>query len=425
MKRLFALMLISMMALVSCMEEEVEDVTTSISSVKLSKSSLSFWVGDDYTLLTTTVTPSDIDVESTIWSVSNDVPEGCVTVDNNGRVSPVAAGTATVTVTVTASVDGSKASADCQVTVGLVDATTITLSSDTLDLFKYDTHTLTASIKPVNASDYGVTWSIKEATPEGCIGLNTKGKVTGVTTGTAIVMAASETNPDVTAECYVTVTVMPELVELDYYTLTLSAAGYVNDIYPTSHQFIVTMTPDDVTDQSLVWLVENENDEGEVLSVDENGLLTALREGYGEVVVTSVADPTLYARCYVDVIVPADSIYISTTDFALATSEGAVTIEMGYSPSDASNKEVTWMLEALDDDGNVIEGEEVTCVEIEVYSATTIYVTAVVVDGFDYQDVTKVKLTAVYDSDTSLTASCIITVTNDIEVVADPDGGDE
>ena len=83
--------------------------TTSVNKVSLDKTELALTVGDTQTL-TATITPDDANNKSVSWS--SDKPS-VATVDENGKVTAVAEGTAKITVT---TVDGKK-TADCAVTV--------------------------------------------------------------------------------------------------------------------------------------------------------------------------------------------------------------------------------------------------------------------------------------------------------------------
>ncbi len=83
--------------------------TTSVNKVSLDKTELALTVGDTQAL-TATITPDDANNKSVSWS--SDKPS-VATVDENGKVTAVAEGTAKITVT---TVDGKK-TADCAVTV--------------------------------------------------------------------------------------------------------------------------------------------------------------------------------------------------------------------------------------------------------------------------------------------------------------------
>ncbi len=90
---------------------KVNDVaaTIPVSEVTLNKSSLDLIIGNNETL-TATVVPSDATNKNISWSSSD---SNVATVDNNGKVVAVSAGTARITVT---TVDGQK-TATCEVTV--------------------------------------------------------------------------------------------------------------------------------------------------------------------------------------------------------------------------------------------------------------------------------------------------------------------
>ncbi|MBR2802581.1 MAG: Ig-like domain-containing protein [Erysipelotrichaceae bacterium] len=81
-----------------------------VSSVKLSKTSLTLTIGKTATL-TATVSPSNASDKSVSWTSSN---TSVATVDSNGRITAIGAGTATITVT---AIDGSGKKASCKVTV--------------------------------------------------------------------------------------------------------------------------------------------------------------------------------------------------------------------------------------------------------------------------------------------------------------------
>ena len=96
----------------SCSKEDVPEPippTVAVTGVTLDKTSISLLVGDSETL-TATVTPTDAENQKLTWS--SDKP-AVATVDDNGKVTAVKAGEATITVTTE---DGGK-TATCKVTV--------------------------------------------------------------------------------------------------------------------------------------------------------------------------------------------------------------------------------------------------------------------------------------------------------------------
>ncbi len=81
-----------------------------VESITFDESSLSLLVGDSKTL-TATVSPENADNKTVTWSSSD---EAIATVDENGKVTAVAAGTATIKASAN---DGSGMKAECEVTV--------------------------------------------------------------------------------------------------------------------------------------------------------------------------------------------------------------------------------------------------------------------------------------------------------------------
>ena len=93
-----------------CTVTVTEPPTVSVTSVTLDKTSLALDVGGSDTL-TATVEPDNATTKTVTWSTSN---ENVATVDQNGNVKAVGAGTATITAVAS---DGSGKTATCEVTV--------------------------------------------------------------------------------------------------------------------------------------------------------------------------------------------------------------------------------------------------------------------------------------------------------------------
>jgi uncharacterized protein YjdB len=116
-------------------------------------------------------------------------------VDQNGRVTAVSAGSATIY----ASAGDKKASCTVTVNKKTVDVTSITLDKTSASMTPGQTITLTATVKPDNATDKTVTWT---STNPGVATVDQNGKVTAVAEGTAIIKAEAG---GLTATCEITV----------------------------------------------------------------------------------------------------------------------------------------------------------------------------------------------------------------------------
>ena len=168
-----------------------------VSSVSLSEESLTLTEGGTASL-TATVLPENADNKEVDWSSSD---SGVATVDANGLVTAVAAGSATITVT---TVDGGK-TATCAVTVQapepvVVPVTSVTLNKESITLNRDQTFQLTATVEPDDATSPEVSWV--SDTP-GVAEVDATGKITAKAAGSAVITATAD---GVSATCTVTVT---------------------------------------------------------------------------------------------------------------------------------------------------------------------------------------------------------------------------
>ena len=143
--------------------------------------------------LTATVEPADT-TDTLVWSSSN---TDVATVDNNGTVTAVKAGTATITAKC------GSIEAECTVTVEApIEATSVTLDKTALNLYVGDTAKLTATVRPEDTTVKTIVWTSSDAS----VTVN-DGVVTAAKAGTATVTA---TCGSVKAECTVTVNAVTE-----------------------------------------------------------------------------------------------------------------------------------------------------------------------------------------------------------------------
>ena len=140
-------------------KEDKKDKTVKVKSVTLNKTKLNLEVNES-SKLTATVKPSDATNKNVNWKSSN---TKVATVDSNGNVKAVGAGVATITVTTK---DGNyKATATVTVTKKeepkeeTVDVTGVTLDKSSITLTEGESSKLTATVKPSNATNKGVTWT--------------------------------------------------------------------------------------------------------------------------------------------------------------------------------------------------------------------------------------------------------------------------
>lgn len=176
-----------------------EQTDVPVTGVSLNTSTLNLIEGGTDTL-TATVEPNNATNRNVTWSSDNP----SVATVNNGVVSAVSEGTATITVT--AQGDSTK-SASCTVTVtaAAVPVTGVTLSQTQASLYSNrtpNTLTLTATVAPDNATNQAVTWTSSDSA---VATVDQNGVVTAVAPGTAVITATAADGSRASASCTVTV----------------------------------------------------------------------------------------------------------------------------------------------------------------------------------------------------------------------------
>ena len=234
----------------------VTSETIAVEQITLSATSLSLKLGDSRTL-TATVTPSDATDSQVTWSSSD---PSVATVSDQGEVTAVRAGNCTITATA-----GGK-SATCTVTVSTqeIPVERITLSSTSLSLKEGDSHRLTATVTPSDATDSQVTWSSSDPS---VATVSDQGEVTAVRAGNCTITATAGGK---SAACTVTVSakeIPVERITLSSTTLSLKEGD--------SHILTATVTPSDATDSQVTW----SSSDPSVATVSNTGKVVAVRGG--------------------------------------------------------------------------------------------------------------------------------------------------
>ena len=166
-----------------------------VTGVSLNTGSLTMTEGETQTL-SATVSPSNATDKSVTWSSNN---TSVATVSSSGVVTAVKAGSATITVKTN---NGGK-TATCSVTVKAaeVPVTGVSINKTSLTMTEGETQTLTATVKPDNATDKSVTWSSNNTS---VATVSSSGVVTAIKTGSATITVKTN-NGGKTATCAVTV----------------------------------------------------------------------------------------------------------------------------------------------------------------------------------------------------------------------------
>ncbi|MDE7421762.1 MAG: Ig-like domain-containing protein [Muribaculaceae bacterium] len=296
----------------------VHESVVEVTSISISKAELSLTEGDK-AALTATVLPADATDASVEWSSSD---EEVATVSENGEVTAVGPGTATITAE---SSNGKKATCVVTVAAKIIEATAIELSATTAELKVNGTVTLTATVTPDNTTDKTVTWASSD---EAIATVDATGKVTAKAIGEATITA---TCGSVKAECAVKVVATPvESIELNLTELTLTEGD--------KSTLKVTYTPGSATDKTVTWTSSDDS----VATVATTGEVTAVKAGTASITATTANGKT--ASCTVTVEakeIPVASITLNDTELSLLIGKTA-TLTATINPEDATDKTVEW-----------------------------------------------------------------------------------
>lgn len=201
-----------------------------------------------------------------------------------------------------------------------VPVTGVALNKTTTSIAVGATETLTAAVTPDNATNKNVTWSTSDDT----IATVVNGVVTGVAAGKATITATTADGSK-TATCEVTVTAAgsSENVPVTAVTITQGSAYTLvtNPIeggtYKSEVTLTATVTPDDATNSTVTWSVED-GKESVVTLEAATGKVTAV--GAGTAVITATADGKT-ATCTITV----DTRMVETDLNSPATTDNRIT----------------------------------------------------------------------------------------------------
>lgn len=257
----------------------------------------------------------------------------------NGKVTAVAPGTATITAT---TVNGKTDS--IKVTVPVVKAATLTINKNNTSIEKGNSEQLTTEILPENTTDdTTVTW---ESSDENVVTV-VDGLVTAVGVGNATVTAKAA---GLDATCNVVVTCALESIALDKDELKLEAGT-------TSDTLVVTKNPTDATVDlaNVNWTSKNP----EVATVVD-GKVTAVAPG------TAVIEAELdgkKATCEVTVIVTLTGAEIENGNTTLELIKGQTSdLKVVYTPANSTEiPDATWS--SSDEEVATVENGKVTALK--------------------------------------------------------------
>lgn len=293
-----------------------------VESITLEPTSLVLVEGNSQQL-TATVLPTFASTKDIEWSSS---APNIATVSATGLVTALKSGNCVITA---AAVDGSGVTATCPVTVTENPVTSVTLNRSTATLKATETVQLSGSVLPANASNKDLVWTTSD---EHIATVSESGLVTAVAVGEVTITATSQSTPDISATCRVSVVPTPVAsITLSQTSVSLKATETV--------RLTATVAPETATVKDVTWTSDNPK----VATVDENGVITAV--AVGEAVITATA--TDGSGVFNTVEVQVEPIYAESLTIV---AEGSTTLRDGetvqlravFVPENTTDKRVTW-----------------------------------------------------------------------------------
>ena len=242
---------LSTLFFLSCAKEK----NVEVSSVTITQATAEMYIGETVQL-NATVLPSDATDKSLTWTSSK---LSVATVSNSGLVSAIAEGTSTIM----ASAGGK--SSTCTITVSKkdIEVSSVELNKTALELVEGESETITATVKPDDASDKTIIWSTSDAS----VATVSEGKIYAIKEGTATISATSGMK---SATC--NVSVRKKIIHVEEVNVNVS-----DKRLKVGEEFTlkVTIIPENANDYTIHYSSSNTN----VAAVSEEGLISAKASG--------------------------------------------------------------------------------------------------------------------------------------------------
>ena len=226
--------------------------------VSLNTTDISMNTGNNITLVAT-VAPTNTTNKNITWTSSNN---NIATVDKNGNVKAKANGTATITATTS---NGKQATCKVTVTTKAINVSSISLNKTKESLYVGNSTTLTATIKPANASSKNITWSSNNTA---VATVDKNGNVKALKVGSATITATASNG--MKATCVITVISN----NVDVTGISISNNQIALGVGKQS-TVLATISPANATNKNISWSTSD----GSIVSVDQKGNIKGLKTG--------------------------------------------------------------------------------------------------------------------------------------------------
>ena len=304
----------------------VEVAPKQIESLSFAQKNVSVKKGESLGLVVK-VEPTLLSNEKLTWLSSD---SKIATVDENGVVTGVSAGKTTITVI---SSNGKKATCTVEVTTDTVEVKEIELVPDATEIGAGSMTQVSAIIKPEKATNRELVWMSSDPS---IATVDDKGIVKGLKSGTVTITAKTK-DGKVVAKTTITIKTSPTPTPMQIESLSFAQSS-VSVKKGNTLGLTVTVEPIELSNKKLTWKSSNT----EIVTVDENGVITGVNLGTATITVTSSNGKK--ATCTVEVVtntIPVESIELTPSSATINVGD-TIQITATINPSNATDHELVW-----------------------------------------------------------------------------------
>ena len=285
----------------------IDDGSTdvAVTAISLQPESLKLTRQGETKELTVSFTPENATNKEVTWSCD----DTSVATVNNGVVTAVGNGTATITAT---AAGGTDVKAEAVVTVDIsggseeVPVTGIKVTPKRITLYKAgDTKRLTAEVKPDDAEGYTIKWTSDK---NSVATVDDEGTVKAVGNGTAKITAAVE-GTDVKTTAVVTVDLGGSDTGSFVSSITLNKEEFELTSEGQTEKLEAAVLPEDASNTDVIWKSSDES----VAVVDEDGVVTAVGNGTATITAEAADGSGITATATVTVKIAAAATNVRVT----------------------------------------------------------------------------------------------------------------
>ena len=290
-----------------------------VSGVSLNTTALTLSVGNKYTLRAT-VTPSNATDKAVVWSTSD---ESVAAVSADGVVTAKKTGAAVITAKT-----GDGLSASCKVTA-IIPVSGIKLNYSALTMTAGTKFTLKATVTPSDATNKTVYWS---SSSPSVAGMAAGGVINAKKAGTTTVTAKTSNGKAATCKITVKPAPAPTGIKLGTTSLTMTAG--------TKYTLKATVLPSTANNKTVYWSSSNTS----VAGMAAGGVINAKKAG--SCTITAKTANGKKATCKLTVKPKSNTVFVTGIKLNASkltmTAGTKYTLKATITPSNATNKNVTW-----------------------------------------------------------------------------------